>query len=150
MKLVIGCGEKRYEGAVHADVRKTPTVDVICDLDTLPWPFESEFFSEVIAEDIIEHLKEIIPVVEECWRVLRPGGTLWIQTPHYTSPNSYHDPTHRWHLSEHSFDYFDPTTTFGEKYSFYSPKKFQILKKKVTSENAEVLMQKVQTSASQA
>jgi len=142
-RLIIGCGERKWEGGVHVDLRETPVVDIIHDLDSLPWPLRDEEFEEVIAEDIIEHLKEIVPVVEECWRVLKPGGTLWVQTPHYTSPNSYHDPTHRWHLSEHSFDYFDPSTTFGKKYPHYSPRKFRLRQREVREGNVEVLLEKI-------
>ncbi len=42
--------------------------------------------------------------MDECWRVLCPGGTVYIKTPDMRDfALSFTDPTHRWHLLTHSF-----------------------------------------------
>ena len=42
----------------------------------------------------------------EVYRVARDGADVFIATPHFSSHNSYVDPTHRRHLAAASFDYF--------------------------------------------
>ena len=42
----------------------------------------------------------------EVHRVAKPGAEVLIVTPHYSSPDSFTDPTHLVHLGLHSFDYF--------------------------------------------
>jgi hypothetical protein len=44
--------------------------------------------------------------MEEFSRLVRPGGRIFIVTPHYTDFSSFCDPTHRWHLNSFSFRYF--------------------------------------------
>lgn len=143
MRLILGCGEKRYEAGLHVDIRLTSATDLLLDLNKIPWPLETEAFEEVIAEDIIEHLSDVIKTVEECYRVLKPGGSLRIITPHYMHENSWIDPTHKWHLTEKSFDYFDPSTNFGKKYSFYTTCKFKITHKDISNGNICVIMEKI-------
>jgi hypothetical protein len=43
----------------------------------------------------------------EVHRVAKAGAEVEIVTPHYSSPDSYTDPTHLFHLGFHSFEYFD-------------------------------------------
>jgi hypothetical protein len=44
--------------------------------------------------------------MEEFHRLVVPGGTIFIATPHYTDFSSFCDPTHRSHLNSFSFRYF--------------------------------------------
>jgi len=43
----------------------------------------------------------------EVHRIAKAGAEVLIVTPHFTSPDSYTDPTHLFHLGFHSFDYFE-------------------------------------------
>ncbi len=142
-KIVLGCGNQHYPGALHIDILKTKAVDKIFDLNKCPWPLPDECTDEVIAEDIIEHLQNIVLTMEEIHRILCPNKPVYIQTPHKDHPNSWHDPTHIWHLTEHSFDYFDPTTPFGIKYNFYTKKKFKILSNETVKGNINIKMIKL-------
>src|ERR1700723_3585255 len=74
--------------------------DVLCHLDRGKLPFEDNSFDQIRAVHLIEHVEDVIATMEELHRVARPGGTIFIVTPHYT------DPTHRRHLSTESFHYF--------------------------------------------
>jgi SAM-dependent methyltransferase len=105
--LSVGCGRRPSEaGLVRLD--KSPAVepDVVWDLDKFPYPFDDSSFSEVECLDVIEHLADIPRAMEEFHRILEPAGVLRITTPHFSCANSYVDPTHKWHLSARSFDYF--------------------------------------------
>ena len=42
----------------------------------------------------------------EVWRVCRDGAEVFIATPHFSSHNSFVDPTHKRHLAAASFEYF--------------------------------------------
>jgi len=63
----------------------------------------------------------VIKTVEEFHRLLRPGGHVFIATPHYTDFSSFCDPTHRWHLNSYSFRYFSADNA---GYGYYSSARF--------------------------
>ena len=46
-------------------------------------PFGDESFEAVICSEVIEHIQDDSPVLEEIWRVLRPGGIVILGTPDY-------------------------------------------------------------------
>jgi predicted SAM-dependent methyltransferase len=104
--LDVGCGRNKTPGAVGLDRHAIPGVDVVHDLDTIPYPFEPDSFDEIHANHVIEHVAAIETFLGELHRVGRPGAKVYIRTPHYSYSGSWHDPTHRWHLSTASFDYF--------------------------------------------
>ena len=115
----------RHPGAVHMDIRSLPGIDIVHDIEKRPWPVQSESFDKVLAIDVLEHLNDVIGAVEECHRVLRPGGLLFIHTTYWNTKQSFTDPTHKHFFTENSFDFFCPGTMFGDKYGFYSPCKFK-------------------------
>ncbi len=87
--------------------------DVLCHLDRGRLPFRDNSFDEVRALHVIEHVADVIATMEEFHRVTRPGGTIFLVTPHYTDYSSFRDPTHRWHLNTESFLYFYPGGMHG-------------------------------------
>jgi len=44
--------------------------------------YEAGSFDVVVAAEVLEHIIEVVPVLTEIERVLRPGGLLWATTPH--------------------------------------------------------------------
>ena len=44
--------------------------------------------------------------INEAWRVLAPGGFLFLTVPHWQSENAYTDPTHRRFCTVRTFDYW--------------------------------------------
>jgi ubiquinone/menaquinone biosynthesis C-methylase UbiE len=48
-------------------------------------PFESGIFDLVLSHSVLEHVASAESYLSECHRVLRPGGTLFLQTPPYLS-----------------------------------------------------------------
>jgi len=79
---------------------------VLCDLDRLPYPFADNSFDRLLAIHVIEHVADVMATMEEFHRLVRPHGTVRIETPHYTDFSSFCDPTHRSHLNSFSFRYF--------------------------------------------
>ena len=112
-------------GAVNHDiVVHAPWVDVAHDLNVYPWPWPDNTFGAIAALDVLEHLQSFLGFFDECWRILLPGGRLGLRTPRFDSINAVIDPTHVRCYHPQSFDYLDPGTTWGEKYSMYTPHKW--------------------------
>lgn len=50
-----------------------------------PLPYADGTFDIVVSMDVIEHVPEPAPWLDEAARVLRPGGVLFLTTPNYAS-----------------------------------------------------------------
>jgi len=126
--LNLGCGNRLIPGAVQHDRTKhRPEINVVHDLNELPWPWEDESFDLVVARAVLEHLRiTLIESVGECWRIMRPGGILYLKLPYWQHDNSFMDPTHYWKFSLRTCDIFDPDTEYGRKYTFYTKQKWRI------------------------
>jgi SAM-dependent methyltransferase len=120
--LNLGCGRKVFPDAVNLDVTPRTNPDVVHDLNQVPWPFADDSFNELRAYDILEHLDDLLSVMEEVHRVCKAGATVKITVPHYSSSNAFTDPTHRHFFSLCSFDYF----TEENATSFYSRARLRI------------------------
>ncbi len=120
--LDAGCGINKYPGSIGIDRNTDSAADVVCDLDRFPWPFADASFDSLRAIHVIEHLSDVIRSMEEFHRLVRPGGRVRIETPHYTDYSSFCDPTHKHHLNSFSFRYF------GENhggFGYYSRARFR-------------------------
>ena len=131
--LCLGCGNSpvRAEGAVNHDQwldSKRPWVTVAHDLNEVPWPWGDNTFDQIVASAVLEHLQiNLLESMAECWRILRPEGTIWAKVPYAMSERSYDDPTHYWRFGMRAFEVFDPDTKAGKKYEFYTPFRWRIL-----------------------
>lgn len=128
--LNIGAGNRIMKEAVNHDrIQHRPEIDVVWDLNELPWPWADESFDLVVARSVFEHLRiTLIESVNECWRILRPGGRMYLKVPHWQSDSSYMDPTHYWRFSLQIPTIFDPKTEYGRAYAFYTDRKWKIIK----------------------
>ena len=97
MKLDLGAGKNKREGFLGVDVRPFDGVDIVADL-TQPWPWADGEVEEINASHIVEHFTapQRIHFVNECWRVLKPGGKVSVVVPHWASCRAYGDLTHQW------------------------------------------------------
>lgn len=108
MKLHLGCGRDILIGWVNLDRHPYPGVDKVCDVaDGLP--FEDNQFEHVYSQDWMEHLRpELqVPVINEIWRVLKPGGTMEHYIPNAGSRNDFGSPSHLSHWNLQCFEHFD-------------------------------------------
>jgi len=74
----------QYEPAVPSDISG--------NADSIPVPDAS--FDAILNTQVLEHVPEPGRVLDEFWRVLRPGGRLWISAPLV------------WYLHEEPHDYY--------------------------------------------
>jgi len=120
--LDVGCGLNKFPGAIGIDRNPRSRADVLADLDHPPYPFRGGSFDEIRAIHVIEHVSDVIRAMEEFHRLLRHGGRVYLETPHYTDFSSFCDPTHRWHLNSFSLRYF------GERhggFGYYSAARYR-------------------------
>jgi len=82
--LDVGCGVNKQTGSIGIDRNPDTRADVLCDLDHRFYPFRDDSFDEVRAVHVVEHVSDVIRFMEELHRVVRPGGTIHVVTPHYT------------------------------------------------------------------
>lgn len=110
--LDVGCGQNKTPGTVGIDRRHTDAIDPSrqCDIDhdltQFPWPIEDKSYDLVICQHCIEHLPDTVKTMEEFNRILKPGGKVFLETPHYTWFEAYRHYEHIHMFSVQSFDYF--------------------------------------------
>jgi len=106
VKLDIGCGHNKKEGYISIDKSPDVDADYIVDVETEPLPFKDSSVDEIHCAHLVEHIHNLIPFMNECYRVLKPGGRMEILAPYYTAIQATQDPTHVRFISENSFLYF--------------------------------------------
>lgn len=128
--LNLGAGNRIMAEATNHDLRAhRPEIDVVHDLNVIPWPWPDASYDLIVASSVFEHLSiDLVQALDECWRILRPGGMLRLKVPYWKHDNAYADPTHRWRYSLRSLDVFDPDTKLGKELGFYTARKWAFVK----------------------
>jgi predicted SAM-dependent methyltransferase len=126
IKLDLGCGENRQPNFVTMDKRKLPNVDIVHDIQDIPYPIPSNSCLMVLMSHVWEHIepKYRIDVMNEIWRIMKPDGQLLISAPYAGSFGNWQDPTHYMGPNEATFTYFDPKYPL---YRVYKPKKWRLI-----------------------
>jgi ubiquinone/menaquinone biosynthesis C-methylase UbiE len=103
--LDLGCGDSPYRFLLNKKTNIYHGVDIheslnfdyartdIVHFDGQKIPFEENFFDNLICTEVLEHVLEYQPLVNEVYRVLKPGGNALFTIPwsarfHYV-PNDY-------------------------------------------------------------
>jgi SAM-dependent methyltransferase len=108
--LDLGCGERHNESFIleHADsylgidwsqTQHRPMMDLVADLNH-PIPLPDASADTVFSVSVLEHLHNPGMLIDESFRLLRPGGALVLQVPF------------QWRIHEAPHDYFR-FTSFG-------------------------------------
>jgi len=96
-KLQIGSGPHILEGWLNTDINPDPGIrgGRSAFLDARKhFPFKDEIFDYVFCEHLIEHMeyRKGIGMLQECFRVLKPGGKIRISTPDLCFLMKLYDP----------------------------------------------------------
>lgn len=97
LKLDLGAGINHREGFKSVDIIPFEGLDYVADL-TQPWQWEDGSVTEIHASHFLEHFgpKDRTFILNEMYRVLKPGGKVTIICPNWASSRAYGDPTHVW------------------------------------------------------
>jgi len=122
------------------------SADYFCDLYfdlELGIPFPDNSVHEIYSNQFLEHISRSkwIFFMNEMWRVLAPGGKMHHNVPHFLSPWSPADPTHKNQFSEHSFQYFAVRadgTPFVDAFSDYGIKAQFVIDKQVVRQGLDI------------
>lgn len=114
----LGCGRNKLPGSVGVDFLDLPGVDCVADLNER-LPFEDASFDVVHSNQVFEHVPNLLGLVAECYRLLRPGGLLVAHVPYFRSSWAAVDPTHIRQFSISSMNYFVRDKYENEHYRFF-------------------------------
>jgi SAM-dependent methyltransferase len=120
----LGCGRDKIANAIGVDFAGNANADVRHDLDAYPYPFADGAFEVVVLRNVVEHVRNVVGLMEEVHRIGQAGADVLITTPHFSSLYSYQDPTHLRHLALDSMDYFTADTKHS---NFYSSARFRMI-----------------------
>lgn len=122
MKLNLGCGKDIKMGYINLDIVRNKGVDIVHDLNKFPYPFKDNTFNEIVCNNIIEHVDNVIKVMEELHRISKPNAKIRVQVPSFSSKDFFTDPTHKHAFSTLSFQYFEENTPLN----FYTKARFKV------------------------
>lgn len=116
--IELGPGKSKQRPAgIGLNPKADPTADIFHDLNFgIPLPSESVDF--IWSNQVLEHIKRenFISLMNDLFRVLKPGAKMEHFVPHYLAPAAFGDPTHMNWFSETSFRYFCIDERTGEPF----------------------------------
>jgi len=133
IKVSLACGQNKPDGFIGIDCVDIDGVDLVWNLNYYPWPIDDGSVDEIECSHYIEHIPfdwhdaintatndiyidpgktaprkdGLIKFMDECYRILKPGGKMSVVSPYYSSVRAWQDPTHRRAISENTFFYFN-------------------------------------------
>lgn len=108
-KLNLGCGRDIKSGWINADISKDVPADIHLDIRVDVIPLKDECCEEVYASGILEQIEgndQLIHAMNECWRVLKPGGQIVIVVPNAKHAIAHRDPMDIRKFTIPTFNYF--------------------------------------------
>lgn len=128
-KLNVGCGKTPLKGFINLDRVAREGVDVVFDLEQCAYatlggtkecrlPFPDDHFDRMLCSHTIEHIHNFLPVMEELWRVARPGCSAIFVTPYGGCDIAFEDPTHVRQFFAKSWLYVSQTAYGAADYSY--------------------------------
>jgi predicted SAM-dependent methyltransferase len=126
--IELGCGlQKKIDHSIAIDIRDSPAVDIVADLNQGLGFLENETVDEIYAFHFLEHTSNLELILKEIFRVLKNGGKFIGSVPHFSNPYYYSDYTHKQAFGLYSFSYFSKSSYFNRKVpDFYNDVDFKI------------------------
>lgn len=106
MNLNLGCAMNPEAGFVNLDMDPRVYPDVVHDLEKTPLPFADNTFDCILGSHVFEHVVNILPLVYDLGRILKPGGHLISVTPYASSDDATDSPHHVRVFTEATWAYF--------------------------------------------
>lgn len=117
VKLNLGSGKDWRKDYINADIQLEKKPDWVLDITKVPWgevidtrlgrfAVEKGMFTEIIANDVLEHIPDLVTAMTNCRDLLKRGGEMHIHVPYDLSLGAWQDPTHVRAFNENSFLYY--------------------------------------------
>lgn len=86
LKLHLGSGRRRLQGFINIDREFSEGIDLVCDVSRLS-DFEDESVAEIYSSHTLEYFdrQQATTTLAEWFRVLKPGGKLYVSVPDFES-----------------------------------------------------------------
>ena len=101
IRLDIGCGPNKESGFIGIDRFVLPGVDIVADLNR-GIPIATSSAELVYASHSLEHLDDLISVMQEVYRVCRHGAQICIVAPYNEQKLNFANPHHKVRFNEHT------------------------------------------------
>ena len=115
--LDLGCGFNKIQisncEVIGLDMRKIEKVDVVHNLEKMPLPFQDNSFDIIFSYGVLEHIRNLIPLMKDIQRILKKNGKFIILVPHFSTVTAFCDIDHIRFFSAQSFESFDPNSEFN-------------------------------------
>jgi len=107
--------------------------DLKHDITIFPYPIESETADVIELNAVLEHIPVKLQegVINECWRILKPGGQLIIRVPHFTGAIAWNELEHIKPYGAHTFDGFVKNKNPHSMNDYYARKQFSSIKVRI-------------------
>lgn len=83
------------------DIVETPLVDIVCNAEAML--LDDNVMDIVICTQVLEHCDYPQKIIDECYRVLRPGGVLIVTVPSVFPEHGY--PADRWRFMPQGLEF---------------------------------------------
>ena len=142
-RLHVGCGRTILQDWINLDSMALPGVNIVADLEqcaTRPLPLQDNSIDEFLLSHVLEHIRQPLPLMQELWRVARPGAVMTVRIPYGSSDEAFEDPTHVRQYFLHSFGYFSQPFYWRADYGYrgdWQPEKIKLLVPKEDNEGLD-------------
>ena len=110
-RIDIGCGSIPREGYTGVDVVALPQVAIVRDIERHGLPFSDSTITHVHTAHFLEHVSNLVFVMNEIHRVCCANAIVTISVPTLLGPFAAADPTHVHHFNARTFRYFEAEST---------------------------------------
>ncbi|MEN1887624.1 glycosyltransferase [Streptomyces mirabilis] len=105
LALDLGAAHRKPPGYVGVDQRPEEGVDIVATLpEKLDLPDGSVGLMRAV--EFFEHVPAKVPLINELYRLLAPGGMLLVMSPSSDGRGAHQNPAHVAHYNENSFWYY--------------------------------------------
>jgi SAM-dependent methyltransferase len=115
--LNLGSGKDWCAEYLNADIQASKNPDWLVDISKVKWgdTLQTRFgqleivpgmFETILANDVLEHIHDLVDAMTNCKELLRVGGEMRIHVPYDLSLGAWQDPTHVRAFNENSWKYY--------------------------------------------
>lgn len=127
-RLELGGGATHQEGFTSIDLMPYTDNTIVHNLENgLPDSIKDNSVVEIHADNFLEHIQNVVDVMNDCHRVITDDGLFVIKVPKAGTVADFKDPTHKTHFLKETFQYFDIDVAEEDRQPDYGQKKWRII-----------------------